>query len=83
MTVLEALSLGTPLISFDCESGPNEMIVNHENGILVENQNFTELTHKMNIFVEDEVLYQNCKSNAVSSVAKFKSNVIVNHWLQL
>ena len=83
MTVLEALSLGTPVISFDCESGPNEMIVNHENGILVENQNFTELTRKMNIFVEDEVLYQNCKSNAVSSVAKFQSNVIVNHWLQL
>ena len=83
MTVLEALSLGTPVISFDCESGPNEMIINNENGILVENQNFTELTRKMNIFVEDENLYQNCKNNAVSSVAKFQSNVIVNHWLQL
>lgn len=83
MVILEALSLGTPVISFDCESGPNEMIINNENGILVENQNFTELTHKMNIFVEDENLYQNCKFNAVSSVAKFQSNVIVNHWLQL
>jgi len=61
MTILEALSLGIPVISFDCESGPNEMIINQHNGILVENQNFTELTHKMNIFVEDEVLYQNCK----------------------
>ena len=83
MTVLEALSLGTPVISFDCESGPNEMIVNHENGILVENQNFTELTHKMNIFVEDDVLYQNCKSNAVSSVAKFQPEVVVKQWLHI
>ena len=83
MTILEALSLGIPVVSFDCESGPNEMIINHHNGILVENQNFTELTHKMNIFVEDEVLYQNCKNNAVSSVAKFQSNVIVNQWLQI
>jgi glycosyltransferase involved in cell wall biosynthesis len=82
MTILEALSLGIPVISFDCESGPNEMIVNYNNGILVENQNFTELTHKMNIFAEDEVLYQHCKSNAISSVAKFQSEVIINQWLQ-
>lgn len=82
MTILEALSLGIPVISFDCESGPNEMIINHHNGILVENQNFTELTHKMNIFVEDDLLYQNCKNNAISSVAKFQSEVVVNQWLQ-
>lgn len=83
MTILEALSLGIPVISFDCESGPNEMIVNHHNGILVENQNFTELTHKINIFVEDDDLYQNCKNNAISSVAKFQSEVVINKWLQV
>ena len=83
MTILESLSLGIPVISFDCESGPNEMIINNHNGILVENQNFTELTHKMNIFVEDEILYQNCKNNSVSSVAKFQSEVVVNQWLQM
>ncbi|MCL9769893.1 glycosyltransferase [Flavobacterium sp. HXWNR69] len=83
MVILEALNLGIPIISFDCESGPNEMIINHHNGILVENQNFTELTHKLNIFVEDEVLYQNCKSNAISSVAKFQSEVVVKQWLHI
>ncbi len=83
MTILESLSLGIPVISFDCESGPNEMIINNHNGILVENQNFTELTHKMNIFVEDEILYQNCKNNSVSSVSKFQSEVVVNQWLQM
>lgn len=83
MAILESLSLGTPVISFDCESGPNEMIQNYDNGILVENQNFTELTHKMNIFVEDELLYQKCKNNAVLSVAKFHSSQIINQWLQI
>lgn len=83
MVILEALSCGTPVVSFDCECGPGELIQNNKNGILVENQNFEELTHKMNIFVEDEILYQNCKKNTISSVAKFQSNVVVNQWLEL
>jgi glycosyltransferase involved in cell wall biosynthesis len=83
MIILESLSLGIPVVSFDCESGPNEMIINNYNGILVDNQNFKELTHKLNTFVEDEVLYQNCKNNAQSSVSKFGSNITVNSWLQI
>ncbi|RAK22500.1 glycosyltransferase involved in cell wall biosynthesis [Flavobacterium aquaticum] len=83
MVILEALSLGVPVISFDCEYGPRELIHNNSNGILVENQNFDELTRKLDIFVEDEILYQDCKNNAVSSVAKFHSSVIVNQWLQI
>lgn len=83
MVILEALSLGIPVVSFDCEHGPRELVQNNSNGILVENQNFTELTHKMNIFVEDEVLYQNCKSNAISSIAKFQSEVVVKQWLHI
>jgi N-acetylgalactosamine-N,N'-diacetylbacillosaminyl-diphospho-undecaprenol 4-alpha-N-acetylgalactosaminyltransferase len=37
----------------------------------------------MNIFVEDDILYQNCKNNAKTSVAKFQSEVIVNQWLHV
>lgn len=83
MAILEALSVGTPVVSFDCEYGPSELIQNKVNGILVENQNFSELTHKLNIFVEDEILYQDCKNNTISSVAKFQTSVIVNQWLQI
>jgi N-acetylgalactosamine-N,N'-diacetylbacillosaminyl-diphospho-undecaprenol 4-alpha-N-acetylgalactosaminyltransferase len=83
MAILEALHLGIPVVSFDCESGPSEMIINNHNGILVGNQNFIELTNKLNIFVQDEILYQNCKNNASLSVLKFQSNVIVKQWLQL
>ena len=83
MVVLEALSLGIPVVSFDCEYGPRELIHNNSNGILVEDQNFEELTRKLDIFVDDEIFYQGCKNNAVLSVEKFQSSVIVNQWLQI
>ncbi|CAM3880843.1 glycosyltransferase [Flavobacterium cucumis] len=83
MVLLEALSLGTPVVSFNCESGPNEIIQDNFNGILVENQNFDELIDKMNTFVKDTILYQKCKKNAIESVSKFQESEILNQWLQI
>lgn len=43
MVILEALCLNTPVVSFNCKSGPSEMIVHGENGLLIENQDFKAL----------------------------------------
>lgn len=83
MVLLEALSIGIPVISFDCKSGPNEVVINNYNGILVDNQNFDELVHKMNTFVNDTVLYQKCKNNTIESVSKFNETIIKNQWLKI
>ncbi len=42
--LIEALACGTPVVSFDCKSGPNEIIVHGKNGLLVEDQNFKMLS---------------------------------------
>lgn len=83
MVVLEALHLGTPVISFDCETGPSEMIIHKKNGLLVENQNFAALKQAMNEMIEDVSLYQYCKANAKDSVKLFSAENIKNKWLDL
>ena len=83
LVVAEALACGTPVISFDLQTGPNEIIIHDKNGLLVENQNFEELAKAMNIFVENEDLYSICKENTVDSVSKFAIENIKNDWLNL
>ena len=81
--LIESLACETPIIAFDCFSGPSEIIVNNENGMLVENQNFDKLVAAMNTMISDEDFYLHCKQNAKESVNAFSLEKIGNQWLQL
>lgn len=81
--LIESLSVGTPVVSVDCISGPNEIIKNEYNGLLVENHNLQKLTQAMNRMVKDKELYNNCKENAVKSVAHLSFENISEEWNKL
>jgi glycosyltransferase involved in cell wall biosynthesis len=81
--ILESLACSTPVIAFDCLSGPSEMIQHRENGLLVENQNLEKLAKAMNLLIEDEKLYRYCKQNAFQSIQSFSVSTIGQQWLEL
>ncbi len=83
MVIPETLSLGVPVISVDCKSGPKEVIKNEVNGLLVENFDKNALSEAMNSFIFDQPLYQNCKENAKKSVLHLEVQVIKEEWKQL
>ncbi len=80
MVILESLCCETPVIAFDCFSGPDEIIVNGENGILVENQNFNELVKAINKMEDENDFYLHCKKNAFESIKKFDISKIGPQW---
>jgi len=83
MVLIEALRQQTPVISFNCKSGPSEIINDKSNGLLVENQNFVKLKEAMILLVENFELYVNCKQNTVSSIKKFTEKSIIQQWIHL
>ena len=83
MVLLESLACETPVVSYDLHSGPNEIITQHENGILVENQNKVAMTEALNTMISNKELYLHCKQNAKSSVERFSLENIGNQWVQL
>ena len=50
----EAMSYGLACVSFDCYTGPSDIINNGYNGYLVEERNVAEFTNKINYLVENE-----------------------------
>ena len=81
--LIESLACETPVVAFNCFSGPSEIIVDQENGLLVENQNQEKLILAMNEMVLNEKLYYHCKQNAKLSVQRFSLETIGNQWLEL
>lgn len=83
MALIESLSLGIPVVSVDCKSGPKEVVQNELNGLLVENHNPTALAMAFNRFLEDEKLYKYCRQNTKKSIEKFSDDIILKSWLKL
>jgi glycosyltransferase involved in cell wall biosynthesis len=81
--LIESLACETPVVAFDCFSGPSEIVIDNENGILVENQNFEKLTLALNKMILDKEFYLHCKQNAKTSVERFSIETIGKEWLQL
>lgn len=83
MVLIETLTCGSPVVAFDCFSGPSEIICHKKNGLLVDNQNFKKLTEAMNTMILDRELYTICKENSKKSTTQFSLEAIGNEWLQL
>lgn len=80
--IIESLACETPVIAFDCFSGPKEIIVNNQNGLLIENQNFEKLIEAMNFMISNTDFYKKVKKNARKSVEKFSVEIIGKQWLE-
>ena len=83
MVILEALFAGTPVVSFDCETGPSELMQDEYNGLLVKNQDFSALHKALERMVNDNCLYDLCKENAKISVTSYSKEKISGKWLDL
>lgn len=83
MVLLEAMSQGMACISFDCKTGPSDIITNDLNGLLVEDQNFDDMTKNLNLLINDEERRIKYANNSLDSLEKFKIENIYNKYLKI
>ena len=79
MVLLEAMAFGIPCISFDCPSGPRDVIKNGYNGFLVENNNEDEFSSRVEQVINSDNLLEYGK-NAYSTVANWMQKPIWESW---
>lgn len=83
LTILESLSHGVPVLSYDFKYGPKSMIKNGVNGFLIPNLD-RDLAVKMIIeFFQSEDKMRTMSNSAYKSINKFKPERIVKKWNNL
>ena len=83
MVLLEAKAHGLPLVSFDIETGPDEIIENGENGFLIQPYDIHEMAEKIIYLIESKEARRVFSDNAVHSLAYVSKEMIIPKWLQL
>ncbi|HLA56748.1 MAG TPA: glycosyltransferase family 4 protein [Flavobacterium sp.] len=83
MVLLEALSAGLPIASFDCPTGPGNIITDGEDGFLAEDQNIASLAEKIVILMTDEDLRKEMGKCGRSNAQRFSNEAVMNLWQSL
>lgn len=80
MTILEAMSKGVPVVSFDCPHGPGEVVAHEHNGLLVPRKRPAALAGALCRLIEDRELRRELGGNAVLTAAGYGLDVIGARW---
>ena len=83
MVLLEAISFGLPLVSFNCVTGPNEVIVNDDCGILVDDGNTEKLGEAIQRLIENQKEREEKSEHAYQKSRIFSKDEIMKQWLEL
>lgn len=83
MTTLESMTNKTPVIAYDFNYGPREMIDNGLNGYIVENGNINELANQIIVACEDKKSLKKMGVEAAKKASTFDANKIKEKWIRL
>jgi len=83
MTLVEAMSYGLAAVSFDCDTGPRDIIRHELDGLLVSPGNVTELTANLDRLMSDALTRQRFADRAVEVKERFSMERITEMWEKL
>lgn len=80
MVLIESITCGLPIVAFDCETGPREIIQDNDCGILVENGNVEKLALNIERMILDTELRKEMSIKALEKSKKYELTYIMEKW---
>lgn len=80
MVIMEALSCGLPVVSYDCENGPRDLITNHYNGFLIPDGDEKSFAEKLEYLINNPDQLSRISQNAPKSIDWLNIEIIMQQW---
>lgn len=83
LVIVEAMSCGLPVISYNCPCGPKDIISDGTDGFLVPLNDEQCLAEKINLLIENEALRKQMSEAALIKSQKFTAKEVISIWMNL
>ena len=80
MALIEAQAYGIPAVSFDCQCGPKEVIIDGETGLLVRNGDVDALARALLRLIQDTEERKRMSDEAIRNASRFELEAIMLQW---
>lgn len=82
-TLVEAMACGVPCVAFDCKYGPSDIIIDGEDGFLVEFKNYGQFIERIDMLMRDDELRCKMGRKARENIQRYNLNSIMQEWEEL
>ena len=83
LVIIEAMACGIPVVAFDCENGPRNIIKNNQDGFLVKPFNVDDYADRLLCLMRDDQLRTQMGNRAYESSKRYSINDIAMQWKNL
>ncbi|HEN3281111.1 TPA: glycosyltransferase family 4 protein [Yersinia enterocolitica] len=84
MVLLEAKASGLPIIAYDCDTGPSELIINNEDGFLIPFSDSNAFARQLILLMNDDDLRESMSLRSLKNAEKYKIEVAIgDKWKSL
>jgi glycosyltransferase involved in cell wall biosynthesis len=83
LILIEAMSKGLAVVSFDCPTGPSDILDDHRNGLLVPHKDVDALATAMGELMGDDELRRRCAVAAADAARAYSIEAIGPQWEEL
>lgn len=83
LVIIEAMSCGLPVVSFNCENGPRNIITDEQDGCLVTPYDVEEYANKLLKLIHDKDYRQQMGINAYQASRRYAIENIATQWKDL
>lgn len=81
--IVEAMACGAPVVATNCPYGPSEIITNGIDGLLVENEDFQQLSNAICAVLTDGSMCVRLADAGKRRAAEFRSDLIAKRYLDI
>lgn len=83
LVLLEAQSIGLPIVSFDTPYGPSEIVRHNKDGYIVGYNDCEAFANKLLEMIHNDTLRQQMSDNALKRSKEFTPEVIADKWMDI